>query len=240
MDEVLKKFTDPYERKARLYPTLMAGLPAIVLIGLYTDWLDLGLENALLIAVVAAVLFWLAGQTRQLGKAVERRVVPTWEGMPSVTMLRHRDPNLDRYTTERYHSAAERLTGMAMPTGEEEEADPADADERYHAVTSALLPKTRDTGEYALLFKENIAYGFWRNLLGLKPIGLCVAITVGVIGLWLDRDRLLIGQLPEGSELALVVVGIVASLTWLTVTENAVREAANSYARRLLEALDTL
>lgn len=239
METVLKKFTDPYERKARLYPALLALLPVIIVIALYTDWLTFEVENALYITVAAAGLFWLTGKTRDFGKAVERRLVAEWEGMPSVTLLRHRDRVLDRYTTQRYHKAAALLADIPLPNPTEEENDPADADERYRAVTSALLSKTRDSNKYSLLFKENINYGFWRNLRGVKLIACILAVALVAFGIWLDRDFVVNLQPPKGTELAVVIAGIMMLLGWATtVTDASVRRAAQNYAQRLLEALD--
>lgn len=239
METVLKKFTDPYERKARLYPALLAALPLIVVIALYTDWLTFDVENALYITVAAAGLFWLTGKTRDLGKAVEHRLLTKWEGMPSVTLLRHRDSVLDRYTTQRYHKAAAVLADVSLPDPTEEKNDPTDADERYRAVTTALLSKTRNTNEYPLLFKENISYGFWRNLRGVKPIACALAAVLVAFGLWVDRALVMNLQLPEGAERAVVVSGVMILFGWVTtVTDETVRRAAQNYAQRLLEALD--
>jgi hypothetical protein len=236
---ILKKFTDPYERKARLYPALLAGLPVIVFIALYTEWLTFDVENALYIAVATAGLFWLTGKTRDLGKAVENRLVAKWEGMPSVTLLRHRDSVLDRYTTQRYHKAAAALADVSLPDPIEEANDPTDADERYRAVTTALLSKTRNTSEFSLLFKENINYGFWRNLRGLKLIACALAAALVACGLWLDRAYVMNLQSPVGNQLTLIVAGLMMLFGWITtVTDAAVHRAAQNYAQRLLEALD--
>lgn len=241
MEAILKKITDPYERKARLYPAVLTLLPAIILIALYTDWFAFKVENALYITVAAAALLWLTGKTRDLGKAVEHRLVTEWEGMPSVTLLRHRDGVLDRYTTQRYHNAAVALADVSLPDLTEEENDPIDADQRYRAVTSALLSKTRDTSEYPLLFKENINYGFWRNLRGVKPIACAFAISLIAFGLWVDRVLIVKLQPPEGTELTVTVTGIMLLFAWVTtVTDGAVRRAAQNYTLRLLEALDKL
>ena len=239
MEAVLKKFTDPYERKARLYPALVAVLPVVVAVALHTDWLTLDVSNAVYVAIIAGILFWLAGKARDLGKAVEKRLVAQWGGMPSVTLLRHRDQRLDRYTKQRYHQAAEHLAGIPMPSTSDEERDPVDADERYRAVTSALLSRTRDTTEYALLFKENINYGFWRNLRGLKPLALALAFLLVALGVWHDFALIRSFNLPDGPELVAVGIGAVALVAWgLTITDDAVHRAAESYALRLLEALE--
>ena len=239
METVLKTLTDPYERKARLYPALLALLPGIILIALYTDWISFEVENALYIAVAAAVAFWLTGKSRDLGKAVERRLYAEWGERPSVTLLRHRDSVLDCYTTQRYHKAAALLAEITLPDRTDENKDPVDADERYRAVTTALLSKTRDTSKYPLLFKENINYGFWRNLRGVKPIACLLAVVFIALGLWLDRVFVVNFQPPDGNELFVVVAGAVMLFVWITtVTDESVHRAAQEYAKRLLEALD--
>lgn len=239
MDAILKKFTDPYERKARLYPALVALLPVVAAAALYTDWLTFDVSNVVYIVVIAGVLFWLSGKARDAGKSVEKRLVVQWGGMPSVTLLRHRDQCIDRYTKQRYHQAAERLAGIQMPSSSEEEQDPVDADERYRAVTSALLSMTRDTNEYALLFKENINYGFWRNLRGLKSISLALSGLLLAFGVWHDFGLIRSLNLPDGPELTMVGIGAVALVAWsFTITDEAVRRAADNYALRLLEGLD--
>ncbi|CRL11836.1 hypothetical protein NIT7321_02706 [Phaeobacter italicus] len=239
MEAVLKKFTDPYERKARLYPALVAVLPVIVAVALYTDWLTFDVSNAAYVAIIAGILFWLSGKTRDLGKAVENRLVAHWGGMPSVILLRHRDQRLDKYTKQRYHQAAEHVAGIPLPSASDEDRDPADADERYRAVTSALLSRTRDTTEYTLLFKENINYGFWRNLRGIKPLALVLGFLLVAFSVWHDIALISSFNLPDGPELVVVSIGAVALFAWsFTITDEAVRRAADNYALRLLEALD--
>jgi hypothetical protein len=38
--------------------------------------------------------------------------------------------------------------------------------------TGRLRENTRDSEAFKFLFNENISYGYYRNLLGLKPIGI--------------------------------------------------------------------
>lgn len=239
MEAVLKNLTDPYERKARLYPALTALLPVVVAVVLYNDWLNFDVSNAAFVAVIAGVLFWLSGKARDAGKTVEKRLVAKWGGMPSITLLRHRDQGLDRYTKQRYHQAAERLAGIQMPTASDENQNPVDADERYRAVTSALLSITRNTNDHALLFKENINYGFWRNLRGLKPVALFLAVLIFAFGVWHDFELVRTFNLPDGPELAVVSTSAFALAAWgFTINDEAVQRAAKNYALRLLEVLD--
>jgi hypothetical protein len=55
--------------------------------------------------------------------------------------------------------------------------DAYEAYEAYEAGARWLREHTRDTARFALLFKENINYGFQRNALGLRWIGLALALA---------------------------------------------------------------
>jgi hypothetical protein len=65
---------------------------------------------------------------------------------------------------------------LKLPTAEEEAAYPEAADSAYQSVTTWLLTQTRDTKRFSILFRENISFGFRRNLWGLKPIGAAVTL----------------------------------------------------------------
>lgn len=48
-----------------------------------------------------------------------------------------------------------------------------------------LRLKTRNTKNFGLLFRENISYGFRRNLLGMRPVGFAssaLSVVVAVFG----------------------------------------------------------
>jgi hypothetical protein len=100
-----------------------------------------------------------------------------------------------------------------------------------------------------LLFKENVAYGFRRNALGLKPVGLI--LSIGCL-LWiLEREGVLFNsartfvdvaafwQVPEHATLSLIVSAVMVVAWMFFFTKASVRTAAFSYAETLLRACDT-
>ena len=54
----------------------------------------------------------------------------------------------------------------------------------YGSAVDELRRLTRDTERFPLVYKGNTEYGFRRNLLGLKKIGLGVAIAALIISGW--------------------------------------------------------
>lgn len=242
MEKMLENLFDTYGRKARLYPAFLALAPLFAVATAYTNWFEFKLTHMVWTVVGAAALFLLADVTRQLGKAVEAKLVKNWKAFPSVTLLRHRDTTLDPYTTASYHRAAEKLlSSITMPSVQDEENDPDDADNRYRAVTNLILPRTRDLKRFNLLFKENVNYGFRRNMLGLKPIAFVVLAIASGICVYKGWSQISAFQLPEDRELSLIVAGLFAAFAWtFGVTKAATQAAASDYGRQLLMSLDHL
>ena len=88
MSDILNTLFDPYDRKARLGPALLCGLPFVVSIVLLVP--DLGA----LWATVGGILLYGGGATflvqigRDRGKALEPELFRSWGGKPSVAILR--------------------------------------------------------------------------------------------------------------------------------------------------------
>jgi hypothetical protein len=242
MNAFLEGIFDPYGRKARLYPAFLALLPAFAMIAMFTNLLELKPSSAIWAIVASASLFALADFTRQLGKSVERKLLPKWGGFPSKTLLRHVDDEIDPVTTERYHRAAEKLiNGLKIPSPQEETENPLGADNAYESISKLLLPKTRDKNQFSLLFNENVNYGFRRNMLGLKPLSLVIiAITIIVLA-YMDWPILSSGSLPSETAIGLFISFVLLAVFWIFfVSADRVRAAAIDYAKQLLMSLDVL
>lgn len=128
-----------------------------------------------------------------------------------------------------------------MSSVQQEDHDPDRADEVYLAATRMLTNRTRDTRRFRLLYRENVFYGFCRNLWGLKAPALLIAgVACAVCGALVFNSLRLTNSVP----LRPAMVGI-ALLAWGLVwcfwfTPSWVKIAADAYAERLLEASDDL
>lgn len=167
--------TDPYDRQARATPALMVVLP--LLLPVVANY---GLKHPALTAILAVMsscgaIYTLSSIARGRGKVLETKLVAEWGGLPTTIALRHRDKHLDSVTKRGYHEAITAKLGIKMPSAEEEKLDPEAADEAYKAVGVKLRELTRH--DKKLLLKENIAYGFHRNMVAMKPIGIVVCIV---------------------------------------------------------------
>jgi hypothetical protein len=159
-----------------------------------------------------------------------------------VAVLRHCDPRIDDHTKTRYRAFLKgQLPQLALPTAEEERADPGGADRTYESVTAWLLTQTRDTKTFSIHFRENISYGFRRNLWGLKPLGVTIALLAASASTAFMLYRYSSGH-SAPPEIAVVTALVwLLSIFWIAVvTRSWVRLPADAHGTQLLTACDTL
>lgn len=246
MEKVLEKLLDPYERKARMFPGLLVIVPLLIpLVGTY------GARNLFFTSLISLLLgcgaiYALANIARGLGKKLEENLVKKWGGLPSTIMLRHRDDFLDRVSKQRVHSLISHKLGIQMPTTNEELSDPAWADGAYQGTARRIRELTRN--DKKLLLKENIAYGFHRNMLALKPVGILICLLSIMYALFLagvvhipfalEWSKLFDPGVTAGISL---LVSILFMSVWLFYfNEDSVRRIGFVYAERLFECLNTI
>ena len=247
MSGILNSLFDPYDRKARVAPALLCGLPLLVSVALLipeigATWATLG---GLVLYSGGATMLAQVGRDR--GKFLEPRLYESWGGKPSVAMLRHRDSRLDPLTKERYRAFLGRaVPGLMLASPDEERRCPEEADAGYEGANSWLLAQTRNREHFGLLFRENVNYGFRRNIWALKPWAFVLeAVAIVVIGAaafgsW--TGELAAAVQANGVEwwASLVLTVLHALFFALKIRKGWVRLAAEAYAVQLLAACDVL
>jgi hypothetical protein len=231
---------DRYERQARLKPALLALLPALVTVAVWQPGVWTALSGLASLLVGCGLTFMMAKVARYRGRIVERELITRHGGRMTEAFLRHRDASISATTKARYHAFLVNR-GFHMPTPVEEMAALHDADGHYRAGVDWLLEATRDEKVYPLVKDELIDYGFRRNLLGLKPVGILIAAVVLLIHLWLaathfDGDET---RFWTATAVAVAMAGVLSAWT-LVVRMPFVEDASHSYATRLLAACDVI
>ncbi|SDH71139.1 hypothetical protein [Propionivibrio dicarboxylicus] len=243
----LNQFKDPYERKARVFPGLLVVLPLLVPLLWIFGPKNPVMTTLLGLVVSCGAVHALASIARGMGKRLEEKLVERWGGMPTTLILRHRDSFLDSLSKSRYHKDIRLKLGIILPTAEEELANPVAADDAYIGATRLLREMTRGKN-HALLLKENIAYGFHRNMLAVRPIGVLSCFISFLVGLVLsgalqlnplavDMTKLATPDLAGGMTLA---VATTLLLSWIYFNDRSVKLMGYVYAERLFESLQSL
>lgn len=70
-----------------------------------------------------------------------------------------------------------------MPSADTETSAPDTADNLYASATNFLREYTRDKSKYPMVYSDNVAYGFARNLLVMRWMGIGVAFTSIMVNL---------------------------------------------------------
>ena len=247
MSDWLKPVLDRYDRKARLRPALLCGLPLLASVVLLIPEIGAIWGSIGVVVVYCGGSILLIQIGRDLGKALEGRLYQSWGGKPSAAMLRHTDSRLPKPTKDRYRNfLGSAVPGLALASPHEEEANPEHADAGYDSANRWLLEHTRDHARFALLFTENMNYGFRRNLLALKPIafGIDAIALMLVIGMavasWRGDSASTIQALSPEWGASLVITAGHTLLFVAHIRVDWVRMAAETYAQQLLAACDSL
>ena len=128
------------------------------------------------------------------------------------------------------------MTSVALPSAEEEAAEPADADDVYADAVARMREMTRDHAQVPRVYSELVQYGTARNLYGMRPSGLTVATAVLVVVVVLAALGFLQALTVSWWSLGIAGTGaLVFGAIWLLrITPAYVRPAADRYADALL------
>jgi hypothetical protein len=233
-----------YSLVARTYPIMILLIP-LVITGSY---LSVNFDNYYhfftSIGLLGALSFLLTQLGRDFGKKKEHALWKSWGGMPTIQILRFNNDFLDDLTKKRYHLRLNELCPVEhIPTKELEQINPSEIDKIYSTWTKFMISNTRDTNKYRLLYKENINYGFRRNLWGLKKIAIClILINICIITLF-SGSKLGFNFFFQWTNEYFISLGLllVILIFWiLIVTKDWIKRVAFSYAERLFELTEKI
>ena len=243
------QFFDPYDLRARVRPALLCLLPPLVVLVLVYPTSMTWQSTVLGLVLWCGGFFLLSRIARDAGKRIQDSLYEQWSGAPTTRLLRHRDRRLDVHSKRSLHAKLSALTGVPIPTPEQEDNNCDAADEAYRAAALWLIKHTRDSKRFALLFKENTNFGFQRNALGLRWVGVAIAVLTiawllvvsGLVSFSAPHfhvDRWQSLSLGIGASL---VVSIVMLAVWvLAITPDSAQRTGFAYAERLMECADAL
>ncbi len=229
-----------YEYRARILPVLLTAAPAVVLAGVLVPNVPAPVRVVLVSGAVAAVV--AAQLSRDRGQRMEPELFQRWGGAPTTVMLRYAG-SAHPAATARRHAQLQSLLGPAPelpPNRQAEEDDPDAADAVYALAAGVVRALTRDADRFHLVAAENRDYGFRRNVLGLRRLGLTVSWTVVVASVGAAAAFVLVDSTSAVLLILPLVSAVAALVGWRNVTDLWVRRAARNYARALLETVEIL
>ena len=228
---------DAYSFLARILPGYITATPILLLVLLAPYGVSLSFASA---AFLFPIIYFISHQIGgECGKRKEVAMWEKWDGPPTTRFLRHSNEEFDSDIRGMVHARLRKI-GLYVPSAEEEEADSNGADSAYGRCTYMLRALTRQADQFPLVFRSLASYGFYRNLFGLRLLGIASALVSVAVCIAYG----VVQPLSTEGVISLSVVGaadIVLLGIWVfRLGERTVKRAAEEYARFLLEAALTL
>ena len=169
---------DRYVLGARVAPVVVVALLLFLAVSAWIPFSEWPIKLLGGSAILGIGAFVLAQVARDAGKAIEGPLWTSWGGPPTMQMLRHRGQTIEAGSKVLLHRKLIALEIVdRLPTPADETADPAAADAQYRTCADWLRRKALELKAkppFDIVHSENIAYGFRRNLLGIRSYGLMV------------------------------------------------------------------
>jgi hypothetical protein len=226
---------DPYERRARVAPGLLALLPLAVAVA------AVGLRDAPVVATLLSVLslaggpVLLSAYVRQCGLDAQEALWARWGGSPTLQALRCRTAATGSLQRDQWRGAIERVTAIPLLSARAERANPEKADEAIEVAVAQLREATRDEKTFPLVSAELKNYGFERNLYGMKRTGIVVSV-LAVAAVAIVVAVRLVDHAEVGVPVLGVAVNLILLLGWVLLpSEKRTRSTAEKYSHQLLQ-----
>lgn len=220
---MLSTFFNTYNLQARLLPLLIVLIPVILLaiyFGVYGNIISIGFSSLFCLSYG----IFLTTLTRPYGKSVESRLFPSKDKLPSVVFL----------TTNQAFNSNQLKRIKDNFNKEFDTPYKYGSKDFWINVSETIRGSRRDLKKYPLVFEENCNYGFRRNLLGVKNIALLIAIISLVVILF---NISFLRSINEIGVFTIIFILFDIMIIVSKVNDTYVIDAANEYAKRLIETL---
>jgi hypothetical protein len=173
-----------YYFKARLFPTILTSIPAIILYNkfvanLYHDKLEniyAGLPTITDVIFSGAIIFLLVQINRFLSKEIFQRLYFKDEiNMPTTNLLLKSNSELENSIKQKIEAKIKSKFDINLLTLIEESADNQKARKLIATTVSQIRNILRDN---TLLLQHNIEYGFFRNLIGGSFMAFLISLII--------------------------------------------------------------
>jgi len=178
--------SNSYYLKARLFPTVLTAVPAIILYNkfvatLYHDKLESiysGLPTITNIILSSAIVFLLVQINRFLSKEIFQRLYFKDEiNMPSTNLLLKSNNELETSIKQKIEDKIKSKFDITLLTSIEEPTDEPRARKLIATTVSQIRNVLRAN---TLLLQHNIEYGFFRNLIGGSFLAFVISLIIVV------------------------------------------------------------
>jgi hypothetical protein len=228
---------DSYQHRSRAQPAFLCFLPITATIAGTLGFARGPITGLVAVAGATGLTYLIAMFVRDRGRRIEPALWESWGGKPTTQLLKAPVDETTGALQRRW-----KLMSELQPDLRDPQEDQAPTDGAIDDYVGYLREVTRTNNEYRLVATENAGYGFRRNLLGLRPLGIGIAV---VAALWALAALVLALVNIHGSHAlaagALLLLDLGSCCIWVRIINpDWVKEQAFNYARALLGAAEKL
>lgn len=232
----MKKIVDGYSIYARFFPSIITALPLFILWFFLSKNLQLkDLMSFLLsikfyggITISLVFLYFYAQVIRITSKYFENKYFIKKLGFPTTYLMTYADRTFSENYKDKYRQLAKKHFDFDLLNKDEELQNPIEAQKRLNETTKQVILKVKN-GQ--LVKKQNIWYGFVRNLIGGTIFSIIFCIINIIAGLTVHKSCLFIIL----SVILLVVYG-----GMFLFHKPILRQNAETYANQLISEFISL
>jgi len=245
----LKNLFDTYSLNARVKPVLIIIFPLFSIILIWFPETRDSYNTAFTLIITFGIISLLSNYFATIGRKKEVLLFQKMGGKPTTIVLRHKDNAFDSITKKRYHSFLSSKLSIPFPSIEEENENIMKSDEIYDSAVRYLRNYSRDRSKYPLVFKENINYGFARNLYSSKGYGISITIISLLLStlmfylkyVEINDSQIKMHYLTKLDTLLSLCTLFPMIFIWIFIINfEWVKERAFAYARALLEVCEEI
>lgn len=240
--EKIKVFFDDFTFHARVMPVLVILLPIIILScikGILTDGF---MDATLYFTIFIICLTVMSKLARNKGKDYEVKMYDDLGAKPTTILMRFSNNSINNISKKKYHERLnKKLKEIKLPLSQDEET--LESDLLYEAAINWLRNHVNHNREIEFRVQQELKeYNFWRNLYGIKYIGLVLYILIGVREYYIiesfNVNMMIKSPYPQYIGFLCMIISIV--VIFFGVNKKVVQYKAFDYARTLIEVCETL
>ena len=221
---------DSYNIRARLSPSIILLGPIALTIFICFEGLYNSESSVVLMAILLAMTNYIPLLQRRLSK--RNSLADNF----AAKLLYFDNTEIDKISKRRYlkklASIDDSFSSLLKPSNSSEYK------ECCESAVSYLRNNTRDNH---LVLEENINYGFCKNMMIDKPIGIAINISLAVFAFiysLLSSEK--IREIPSRYWLSITINFLFIAFWVFGVNKKTLEESAKRYARTLIDAIDSL
>ncbi|MBO7451463.1 MAG: hypothetical protein J6U54_13950 [Clostridiales bacterium] len=221
---------DAYNIRARLSPSVILLGPIALTIFFCFEGLYSNITSALTLCILLAL--------SNCVPIIQRRLAPPNKNPENYAAkyLQHDDTTIDRISKKRYYKKLTELenafSGLSTHSSSQE---------FHNLCESAVIYLRNNTRDNHLVLEENINYGFCKNMLINKPIGIIINICLAMFtSIFSISTYGALEHIPSQNILSFGI-NIFFILFWIFgITKKMLEEASKRYAYTLIVAIDSI